>query len=62
MRFLFTFIDNFAITITALEKNTACFGKRCIDIVCKSRSGFQPDNPDEIGIYGSICVKIAFLP
>jgi len=62
MRFLFTFIDKFAIDITALEKNAARFGKRCIDIVFKSRSGFQPDNPDEIGIYRSIYVKIAFLP
>jgi len=62
MRFLFTFIDNLAINITALEKNAARFGKRCIGIVFKSRSGFQPDNPDEIGIYRSICVKIAFLP
>jgi len=62
MRFLFTFIDNVAINITVLEKNAARFGKRRIDIVFKSRSGFQPDNPDKIGIYRSLCVKLAFLP
>jgi len=62
MRFLFTFVDNLAINITALEKNAAHFEKRFTGSVFKSRSGFQPDNPDEIGIYRSICVEIAFLP
>jgi len=62
MRNLLELIDNLAINITALEKNAARFGKRCIGIVFKSRSGFQPDNPDKIGIYRSICVKTVFLP
>jgi len=39
------------LNIAALEKNAARFAKMCLDVVQKSRSGFQPDSPDAIGTY-----------